>query len=49
LEDEFELEDRGAILARKLELISRTAGTVLDLLQKRRSVRVEVEFFVQST
>jgi uncharacterized Rmd1/YagE family protein len=41
LEDEFELEERAAILDRKLELISRTVGTVLDLLQKRRSIRVE--------
>lgn len=41
LEDEFELQERAAILDRKLELISRTVGTVLDLLQKRRSVRVE--------
>ncbi len=41
LEDEFELQERAAILDRKLELMSRTVGTVLDLLQKRRSVRVE--------
>jgi uncharacterized Rmd1/YagE family protein len=41
LEDEFELQERAAILDRKLELVSRTVGTVLDLLQKRRSVRVE--------
>jgi uncharacterized Rmd1/YagE family protein len=41
LEDEFELRERAAILDQKLDLISRTAGTVLDLLQKRRSVRVE--------
>jgi uncharacterized Rmd1/YagE family protein len=41
LEDEFELRERVAILDRKLDLISRTARTVLDLLQKRRSVRVE--------
>lgn len=41
LEDEFELQERAAILDRKLELISRTVGTVLDLLQKRRSSRVE--------
>jgi uncharacterized Rmd1/YagE family protein len=41
LEDEFELRERAAILDRKLDLISRTAGTVLDLLQKRRSIRVE--------
>lgn len=41
LEDEFELAERAAILDRKLELISRTVGTVLDLLQKARSMRVE--------
>jgi uncharacterized Rmd1/YagE family protein len=41
LEDEFELRERVAILDRKLDLISRTARTVLDLLQKRRSIRVE--------
>jgi uncharacterized Rmd1/YagE family protein len=41
LEDEFELQDRAAILDRKIELISRTVETVLDLVQKQRSVRVE--------
>ncbi len=41
LEDEFEIQERAAILDRKLELISRTVETVLDLLQKSRSVRVE--------
>jgi uncharacterized Rmd1/YagE family protein len=41
LEDEFDLRERAAILDRKLDLISRTANTVLDLLQKRRSIRVE--------
>ena len=41
LEDEFELQERATILDRKLELISRTVETVLELLQKRRSVRVE--------
>jgi len=41
LEDEFELRERAAILDRKLDLMSRTASTVLDLLQKRRSIRVE--------
>jgi uncharacterized Rmd1/YagE family protein len=35
---EFELQERAAILDRKIELISRTVETVLDLLQKRRSV-----------
>lgn len=41
LEGEFELRERAAILDRKLDLISRTAGTVLDLLHKRCSSRVE--------
>jgi required for meiotic nuclear division protein 1 len=41
LEDEFELRERMAVLDRKLELISRTVGTTLDLLQKRRSTRLE--------
>jgi uncharacterized Rmd1/YagE family protein len=41
LEDEFEIEERAAILDRKLELISRTVETILDLLQKQQSMRVE--------
>lgn len=41
LEDEFELRDRDAVLKRKLELISRTVETVMDLLQARRSLLVE--------
>ncbi len=41
LEDEFELQERAAILDRKLDLVSRTVGTVLDLLQKSRGMRVE--------
>ncbi len=41
LEDEFEISERYAALERKLELISRTAQTVLELLQNRRSLRVE--------
>ncbi|HVT28342.1 MAG TPA: RMD1 family protein [Lacipirellulaceae bacterium] len=41
LEDEFELRERMTILDHKLELISRTVGTTLDLLQKRRSSRLE--------
>lgn len=41
LEDEYELEERHRALDRKLELISRTAETVLELLQNRRSLRVE--------
>ena len=41
LEDEFEIRERHRALERKLELISRTAQTVLDLLQTMRSLRVE--------
>ena len=41
LEDEFELHERHIALERKLELISRTAVTLLDLLQTNRSLRVE--------
>jgi required for meiotic nuclear division protein 1 len=41
LEDEFEISERYGALERKLELISRTAETVLELLQNRRSLRVE--------
>jgi len=41
LEDEYELYERLATLERKLELIERTAETTLDLLQARRTLRVE--------
>lgn len=41
LEDEYELRERAAELERKLDLISRTARTALDLLQSRSSLRVE--------
>lgn len=41
LEDEYEISERNAALQRKLELISRTAETVLDLLQRNSSQRVE--------
>lgn len=41
LEDEFELRERAHALERKLELISRTAETLLNLLQAQRSLRVE--------
>jgi len=41
LEREYELRDRAAALERKLDLISRTAKTSLDLLQQRRNLRVE--------
>ena len=41
LRDEFEIRERFAALHGKLNLISRTAETALDLLQNRRSLRVE--------
>ncbi|WP_052055327.1 RMD1 family protein [Myxosarcina sp. GI1] len=41
LEDEYEIRERDRALERKLELISRTAQTVLDLMQHRSAVRVE--------
>jgi len=41
LEDEFELTERAEILDRKLELISRTVSTTLELLQNQRGLRVE--------
>lgn len=41
LEAEYELRERAELLDRKLELIARSARTVLDLLQDSRSLRVE--------
>jgi len=41
LVDEFELAERHRALDDKLELIARTAETVLDLLHHKRSLRVE--------
>jgi uncharacterized Rmd1/YagE family protein len=41
LEREYELRERAAGLERKLDLISRTARTALDLLQQQRNLRVE--------
>jgi uncharacterized Rmd1/YagE family protein len=41
LDREYELRDRAASLERKLDLISRTARTALDLVQQRSYLRVE--------
>lgn len=38
---EFELADRDVALSRKLQLISETTGTFVNLLQNRQSLRVE--------
>jgi uncharacterized Rmd1/YagE family protein len=41
LATEYELRDRDLALSRKLELISRTAETYLDLVNNRQTLRVE--------
>ena len=41
LATEYELRDRDVALARKLDLISRTAETYLDLVNHRQALRVE--------
>jgi uncharacterized Rmd1/YagE family protein len=41
LEAEYEIRERQLALERKLMLINDTAGTLLDLLQSKRSLRVE--------
>lgn len=40
--DEFEIEERQTILERKLELVSRTAMTSLQVAQHKHSIRLEV-------
>jgi uncharacterized Rmd1/YagE family protein len=41
LEDEYEVAERRLALDRKLDLISRTVETLVDLLQNKRALRVE--------
>jgi required for meiotic nuclear division protein 1 len=41
LEDEFELRERHTAIERKLNLISRTSHTLLELLSSRHTLRVE--------
>jgi uncharacterized Rmd1/YagE family protein len=41
LEDEYELRERHTGLERKLAVITRTAETVLNLLQHKSGLRVE--------
>ena len=41
LQDEYELTERARAVARKLDLISHTATTALDVIQTRRLLRVE--------
>jgi uncharacterized Rmd1/YagE family protein len=42
LEAEFELTERARIVERKLDVIGETASTLLELVQERRSVRLEL-------
>jgi len=46
LEDEFEIKERHALLGRKLNLISQTAQTLLQLQQGRHSLRLELYIVV---
>ena len=41
LENEYEIRDRHIALERKLDLMSRTAETLLEMLNNKRSLRVE--------
>jgi required for meiotic nuclear division protein 1 len=41
LEDEFEIRERHDVLERKLGVISRTAETLVELIQNRHTLRVE--------
>ncbi|MGF1568098.1 MAG: RMD1 family protein [Nodosilinea sp.] len=41
LEDEYEIQERHSVLERKLDLVSRTAETVLDLQRHRTGLRLE--------
>ncbi|MBX6425409.1 MAG: RMD1 family protein [Variibacter sp.] len=41
LADEYELKDRAAVLARKLEVIRETANALTDLIDAKRSLRLE--------
>ncbi|MDX2129728.1 MAG: RMD1 family protein [Chloroherpetonaceae bacterium] len=41
LSDDYEIDERQIAIERKLSVVSRTAETLLDLMQNRRSLRVE--------
>jgi uncharacterized Rmd1/YagE family protein len=42
LQDEYELEERAETLARKLAVISNTAELLTDMIDTRRSLRLEI-------
>lgn len=49
LEAEYELSDRGRAIERKLEVIGETADVLLDLVQDKRSVRLELAVIILIT
>lgn len=42
LQDEYELKERAETLARKLGVISETAEVLTDIIDTRRSLRLEI-------
>ncbi|HMH97463.1 MAG TPA: RMD1 family protein, partial [Bradyrhizobium sp.] len=42
LEDEYELKERVDTLSRKLAVVSETANTLADIIDTRRSLRLEI-------
>jgi required for meiotic nuclear division protein 1 len=42
LEDEYELKERAEALTRKLEVIAETAEVLTDIIDTRRSLRLEI-------
>ncbi len=46
LEDEYELKERSEILSRKLTVIAETAGILTDIIDTRRSLRLEFAILI---
>jgi uncharacterized Rmd1/YagE family protein len=46
LEDEYELKERADVLSRKLLVISETAEVLTDIIDTRRSLRIEIAIVV---
>jgi uncharacterized Rmd1/YagE family protein len=46
LQDEYELEERAETLARKLAVISKTAELLTDMIDTRRSLRLEIAIVI---
>ncbi len=43
LEDEYELKERAEVLSRKLTVVADTAKVLTDIIDTRRSLRLEVD------